>query len=608
MATDNGLLKRRAWVFGLACAALAVACVAAPDLIYGARPALVNVRWASRVGEPERRDLEARYRLTRPVFREGSTWAYYLADPSRRNVRALVTDPGVEDTHYINRLRFTIWREASRDPYRGPGARVLPGLLGVLAWLLGLSAVGFALTTVPRVARAAPAWLGRGHTVAHRLAAAWAPVGSARSVGAFRVVFGAALLAMVLHQPINEKLAVLVASSAAPVDRLGFGWVWRALEAQPVLATWGQAALVVGLVAFIAGVCARASYVASYCGLWLWVLLHTVRGNAHPYSAMLVGSTALLFAPWGDAWSVDAWWRRRAGRGPSARALAEYGYVHWIPGVVLGVCFLAAAWAKLRDAGLAWITNGTVKYHFLTDSPGAVVDWGLELGQYPGLAIAASAAAVIVEAVVIVGALATDYRLRAASGVAAVAILSGFLLFQGLFWPGWWVLALSFLPWHVFDGTRAAAVAPRRWSALRVAQVTVLVALFVEQLLVSVFRLEKPPALSVYDMYSTTYGSPSDYEEASQSYWLVARQEGVPDRSCEVSRTAAEAWTDEDRRGDWEGTRAAVACFGDGPGSQLLVEARRARVDWTRWRLAGEDHRVLAGPFPWKPGTSRNGP
>ncbi len=226
----TGLLKRRAWVFSLACAALAVACVAAPDLIYGARPALVNVRWASRVGEPERRDLEARYRLTRPVFREGSTWAYYLADPSRRNVRALVTDPGVEDTHYINRLRFTIWREASRDPYRGPGARVLPGLLGVLAWLLGLSAVGFALTTVPRVARAAPAWLGRGHTVAHRLAAAWAPVGSARSVGAFRVVFGAALLAMVLHQPINEKLAVLVASSAAPVDRLGFGWVWRAFR------------------------------------------------------------------------------------------------------------------------------------------------------------------------------------------------------------------------------------------------------------------------------------------------------------------------------------------------------------------------------------------
>ena len=107
----------------------------------------------------------------------------------------------------------------------------------------------------------------------------------------------------------------------------------------------------------------------------------------------------------------------------------------------------------------------------------------------------------IVEAVVIVGALATDYRLRAASGVAAAAILSGFLLFQGLFWPGWWVLALSFLPWHVFDGTRAATVAPRRWSALRVAQVTVLVALFVEQLVVSVLRLEKPPALSVYDMY-----------------------------------------------------------------------------------------------------------
>ena len=58
----------------------------------------------------------------------------------------------------------------------------------VLSWLLGLSAVGFALTTVPRVALAS-AWRDRGHTVVHRLAAAWTPAGSARSVGAFRVVF-----------------------------------------------------------------------------------------------------------------------------------------------------------------------------------------------------------------------------------------------------------------------------------------------------------------------------------------------------------------------------------------------------------------------------------
>ena len=52
-----------------------------------------------------------------------------------------------------------------------------------------------------------------------------------------------------------------------------------------------------------------------------------------------------------------------------------------LPALVLGVVYFAAALAKMRDTGLAWILNGTVNYHFLSDSPQAMVDWGLQLGQ-----------------------------------------------------------------------------------------------------------------------------------------------------------------------------------------------------------------------------------
>jgi hypothetical protein len=45
--------------------------------------------------------------------------------------------------------------------------------------------------------------------------------------------------------------------------------------------------------------------------------------------------------------------------------------------------------------------------------------------------------------------------------------------------------------------------------------------------------------------------------------------------------------------------RAAAACFGERPERQLTVEGRRTRIDWIRWRLAGEERVVLGGPYQW---------
>jgi hypothetical protein len=572
----GGARGRRAWVLSLACAIVSAACLAAPNLIYPDRAALVHVRWGSAVDGDMRRALERRYHLTRPEAREGTTWAYYIADTSRANIRALVGDPAVEDTHNIDRSRFSLWWSAPRDPFQGPAAETLPGLLGLLSGILAASAVAAGLLAVaPR--RAEASWVRiQGFTAktARALGRIGPPPASAESAAGMRIALGLALWVIVAWQPISDD------------------------------STWIQFALLTALAAFVVGFQARVSYAIACAGLVVWAIVHSSRSNAHPYSALVLAMLAWLAAPWGEAWSIDAWRRRKTGRPAVARSGVEYGYVTWLPGVVLGVCFLAAAAAKLRESGVAWITNGTVKYHFLSDSPGAVVAWGPQLGLYPALAVAVSAAAVAIEAVVIVGALSRVYWHRAVTGALAGAILIGFGLFQGLFWPGWWVLLLSFLPWHLAgDRSRLATPAPAgQTSMLKLAQVIAVAAVVLQQLVVSAARIEVAPIFSTYDMYSSTYASPSEYEtDAGLSYWLVTRSGGATRRSCAVSRAAAEAWLDEGRRDrDPEAARAATACFGERPARQLTIEGRRTRVDWRYWRLAFDERVVLGGPFWWR--------
>jgi hypothetical protein len=389
-------------------------------------------------------------------------------------------------------------------------------------------------------------------------------------VGAFRIAFGLGLLTIVLRHPISED--------------------WN----------WTQLALVAVLAAFTAGLWVQPTYALACAGLLAWAVEQSRGNNGHPYGALMIALLALLAAPWGDAWSVDGWLRARAGRPPRARSSVAYGYAIWIPGVALSIGFLAAAAAKLRESGVDWIANGTVKYHFLTDSPSAVVDWGTRLGFYPLLAVVVSAAAIALEAVVIAGALSRVYWRRALAGILAASALLGFWLFQGLFWPGWWVLLLSFLPWH-----RLAAVpapTPALSPGWRRAQAMALIAVVVQQIVVSATRLEMSPFLSAYDMYSSTYASAAEYEaDAGLSYWLVARDTAASLEPCGVSREVAEAWLDESRRDrDPEAARAAAACFVKERGRQLIVEGHRTRVDWTRWRLGDDERQVLGGPFPWE--------
>jgi hypothetical protein len=117
---------------------------------YGTRPAYVHVRWAETVADVTRQRLERQYSLSGGELREGRTWGYALRDRSRANVRGLVTDPAVEDTHHIHRTAYRVDYFAPRLPY--PTARTqIPLVLEVVSAVLvvlGLAPLSLAALTL----------------------------------------------------------------------------------------------------------------------------------------------------------------------------------------------------------------------------------------------------------------------------------------------------------------------------------------------------------------------------------------------------------------------------------------------------------------------------
>jgi hypothetical protein len=226
----------------------------------------------------------------------------------------------------------------------------------------------------------------------------------------------------------------------------------------------------------------------------------------------------------------------------------------WIPGLVLGVGFAAAAWAKLTvpSSLAAWILNGTIKYHFVTDSVQAPVDWGLRLALYPRIAVLASFVAIATETLLVTTAFTRSERYRLLIGTAALGLIVGFWLFMGVLWPGWWILLLGFLPWQALDGWMgrlkpAAAMAAPAMGGLKpapatgpavtstaahlatAAQVAVVAFLIGQQFVASSIQREVPPMFSWYPMYSGTYSSPADWNSRrAPRYRIVASTNAAP--------------------------------------------------------------------------------
>jgi hypothetical protein len=607
-------------VTGLALCGLAGIAYGTLRLTFGPRPVYVHVRWAESVDEATRLQLENRYGLRLGELREGRTWGYALTNLSHGNIRALVTDSAVEDTHQIHRTAFRVGYFAPRLPYRTAHPWMPVSLEIAVALLLLMGMLAFGLAGLSRGAPGAirgPILSARNAFVAPReevtrvmvALLTWIrtriPDASAEAAGLFRVVFGIALLIIVLRRPVGngwtaEQTNVLSGAHAV---------LLRSFREMPWLAAWIPAWVAFWGSMFVAGASTRTSYALTTCGVFAWATLYTTHTTYHTVCALLVALLCLSWSKWGDAWSVDALWRRPTVR----RAMPkEYGYTVWMPSLVLGVIFAAAAFAKLRESGVAWILNGTVKYHFLSDSPQAMVDWGLQLGRHPLIAVLLSFAAIAIESLVIVGVLSRLYRYRLIAGVSALCLLAGFSLLQGLFWPGWWILLLSFLPWHLVgvDSVRTDSMeAPRAetgWRRLfEPAAVGVIVVFLAVQLVVSAFRIEVSPLISTYDMYSTTYSSPAEYEQkAADQYWLVATDDRMQLHQCRISRMEADtmAANAASPKAASMATRFVRRCFEPSVHVRTIaVEGSRVSVDWAQWR-PGQAARVrLTEPIVIEP-------
>jgi len=132
---------------GLVLLLLAGALYVTLRVTYGERAAYIHVRYAPTVDDAARAAIENAHHLQIVEFREQRTWGYFLTDLSTDNIRGLVQDPAVEDTHHIDRRRFRIDGTGERGEYPigRPAwiARLLESLrrisllLGVAALLAG---------------------------------------------------------------------------------------------------------------------------------------------------------------------------------------------------------------------------------------------------------------------------------------------------------------------------------------------------------------------------------------------------------------------------------------------------------------------------------------
>ncbi len=84
----------------------------------------VYVRWADDISDAHRTTIERRFALVDGLRRDGATWEYDLTEPSPSAARALIAEPAVVDTHYIDRESGVVAADAPLGTTRLTGRRV----------------------------------------------------------------------------------------------------------------------------------------------------------------------------------------------------------------------------------------------------------------------------------------------------------------------------------------------------------------------------------------------------------------------------------------------------------------------------------------------------
>lgn len=583
---SSAIVSRRWTVLAGACLLTALAILAARPLLVRDRYPEINVRWRMSLDVPARAALERRFSLEPVQQVAADTWRYELMDPSRDNVAGLVRHEDAADTHFINRTTFEVEEDAVLGQRR-------PGPLGepwpALAYrVVDIGPLTFA--AMGAVAALCAAWPGKVQAIAVRTRAVLTrgvPELSPRSLAIFRLVFGVALALYVSSQPFEDVRVPpdALRTDAPLVDVAPIHW----LANHPASVRAGQWTAVAGFTLFALGILPRLTYTVSVAATAQWLLALTLRTGSHPFGVLLLPLLCLLTVPWGDAPPLHRLRLRRAfAEGAAAK---RYGYAPWLLSLALGIAFAGAGWAKLRD-GPGWVLNGTVRYHFVTDFQQARVDWGLAIATMPRVALLLSAGAVLVEGLTIVAAFVRMPVVRLGTGVAAMSLLVGFHLFQGLMWSAWWILLLGFLPWQWFDRPVQAAMLSRA-STVSLAQIVCLLGLGLQQIAISAAFTELEPFSSRFDMYSKTHGSPADYDRDNpgiERRILTVDRHGntrdVTDCVARFDQPAVEAFQTFDPATSAPSTASFKPCHAQGePPQRYLVLESQCRFDWEAGRF-----------------------
>jgi hypothetical protein len=528
-------LRLRSGQAALALTLIAVCLPFAGRLLAGPRGAEIHVRWQSSVDAPTRSNLEARFHLRDGERLDGDTWRYDLVDTDTDIIRAIVNDSNVADTHDLDRSTYLLSPSAARTNRRQRFGDAGIAIVSVADWLaLGFLALSAAVLALPHAKRHAhhvsrglvPVVAGGRTALATVLRSLQRgiPEIDARTAGIFRIAFGLLLLVFFWSRAVDSSW--LAATFDLEIDGAFHSLVIDWLRSHPAIVNLVTPWLLVTGAAFTIGLFTRTTYALFVAGALVWAYVAVSLDSTHPHSTLVLALVALLPSRWGDALSIDSW---RRGATPTLARGRHYGYSAWVPGLVFGVGYAAAAWAKMAQ-GPRWIMNGTVKYHFITDSNIAPFDWGLQLASYPRLAIAASFFAVATEALLITAAFTRSEAYRAVVGLAAFGLLAGFWVFMGHFWPGWWILLIGFLPWQRISQARsvrlqADPVGPAKAGpyVMGAAQLAVILFVLGQQIVFSTIQVERAPMFSHYPMYSGTYATPADYEASRPPrYRIVA--------------------------------------------------------------------------------------
>ena len=612
---------------------LLVFCAVAPfaaRLAAGPPGGRVHVRWQASIDQAARRQLESQFRLQDPEPLDAQTWRYDLIDPRPEAIRAIVVDSAVADTHDINRERFTLEPAAVRTGRRlrfsagdalVAGADTFAAVLGVLAALIvavGLAGHGESSTTAARYAGGRTASIGEALAALVSPARRWLqrgiPAIDARTAALFRVVFGLAVLVFFYTHAIDA--ARLASSADAPSQGPLHASVLQWLRAHPALVLWLWPWMLVTGIAFTAGVFTTFSFALFVAAAFVWAFVAVAFDSTHPHSTLLLTLLALLPSRWGDALSIDASLNRTRACPPGTR----YGYTVWVPGLIVGIAFAAAAWAKLTQAGgwTTWVMNGSVKYHFITDSMNAPLDWGVRLAAHPQLAILASLGAIVIETFVITAAFSRNEGFRLAAGAAALSLVAGFFLFMGVFWPGWWIPLLGFLPWRRISAWMERARASSFESdtpggsdrTITYAQATLIIFLLGQQLVVSALGIERAPVFTNYPMYSYTFSGPAEFNAWLPPVYRIVMitDEGRAELRCRPNSDLAEQM---DAAVAGSGVAAATVwravggCGGNLARARgVVIEEDRRSFDWERMTFTITPAVSVHGPLTAGAGTA----